>query len=140
MKLILEYRKPNSRWLSFGPELKVTTHSEVEMNIFGYIEDREKQTWVSTPYTLNVRPCTKTVSQATLGNLYDFQTVGFNNEVPISKSSLKVEPQNVALLYPHEYEDCLKDAKNILEYEAILAAAKHIAICGYDVRLFVFRN
>lgn len=139
MKIILEYRKPNQRWQSFGPEILTVTHSEVEKKMFGWVED--DQVWHST-FTLNNRPCPPVVSQATLNNLFTFEDTGELTEaqVPISKSTLKVSPSDVALLSIYEYETCLKGATSILECEALLAAAKHIEDCGNEVRFFCFRN
>ena len=157
MKIVLEYRKQGSHWGSLSKELYISYSSEqFTDNVFGYSvwkgaddESDESFKQYPSPYTLDAQECPYTISRATLESLFKFtndpeyenfvETRDRTANVPVSTRTLKVDLSDVALLTVEEYESCLQVLTNVVEYQAILAAAKSIQAVNYDVRLFIFR-
>lgn len=146
MKIILEYRKEGSHWVSLTAGFNIPTNDVVKDKMFGRVvcdygnDGALNFDWLSSGFTLDRRDCPQTVSYATLTNLFKATTVAETEEgVPISNREWKVNQADVALLTVQEYEACLQGVENIVEYEAILAAATSMQAALYTVRFFIFK-
>lgn len=141
MKIILEYGKEGSHWSSLTTGFVLPDNARVKKEVFGYATVNKLYfSFVESIYTLTNRELPQTVSYATLTNLFKVTTVAVTEEgIPISNREWKVSQADVALLTVQEYEACLQGVENIVEYEAILAAATSLQGSLHTVRFFIFK-